>query len=74
MFVLVVLMGYKMSFNKDMEQQELCYCEKYGILEATRKGHLMIYYSSYPLERVTYKIIVDLTNFSELERQELTRY
>lgn len=66
------------EFNNRMEQAQVQYCERYGIIDAQRFKNHMFYYSSYPSEgqdkSVTYKITVDLERFEEVERRQLKRY
>lgn len=50
----------KVMKKNEIENNQICYCEKYGIIESVTKKEKMIYYSSYPSEHCTYKIIVDL--------------
>lgn len=58
---------------KELELAQTLYCEKYGIIESTLKGVDMIYYTSYPQGRETYKAVVDLRNGKE-KRTKLSRY
>lgn len=60
--------------EETLKNIETNYCERYGIVEVTRKGKLMTYYASYPTSRETYKIVVDLEKFKEIERKQLSRY
>lgn len=66
------------EYNSEMEQAQLRYCEKYGIIDSQRIRNSMIYYSSYPSvsqdKAITYKVTVDLERFEEVERRQLKRY
>ena len=58
---------------KDYEHKALCYAEEYGIIEYHIKGNEMIYYTSFPMERKTYKAVVNLDTMFEV-RTEMDRY
>lgn len=47
------------------ELKALLYAEKYGVIEYCVEGNRMIYYSSYPMEHMTYKSAVDLDSMEE---------
>lgn len=49
------------------------YCEKYGIIEYKIIKKELVYYASYPIERNTYKCIVNLDSMEE-KRYILQRY
>ena len=53
--------------------ETISYAEKHGIIEFYRKDNLMIYYTSFPIERKTYKAVVDLDTGTE-KRTPLKRY
>lgn len=53
--------------------KDVVYAEKYGIIEFKTKGNRMIYYTSFPMERMTYKCVVDLETGKET-RSPLKRY
>jgi hypothetical protein len=55
------------------EQKALLFAEKYGIIEYKVRKDKMIYYTSYPMEHMTYKCIVDLKIMKEA-RTHLKRY
>lgn len=55
------------------ETVALIYAEKHGVIEYhVRKGK-MIYYTSFPMEHMTYKATVDLETLKET-REPLRRY
>lgn len=56
------------------EDKALRYAERYGVIEYHVKGNKMIYYMSYPLERATMKVVVDLDAMKEDERIRLKGY
>lgn len=66
------------KYTSEMEQAQLLYSEKYGIIESIRIKNRMIYYASYPSQgqdkKITYKITVDLETLEEMERTELKKY
>lgn len=49
------------------------YAEKYGVVEFHMSGKKMIYYSSFPMEKTTYRCVVDLETMSE-KRTPLRKY
>ena len=49
------------------------YAEKHGIIEYHTIGNTMIFYSSFPMEHMTYTCAVDLATGKET-RKELSRY
>ena len=49
------------------------YAERYGVCEFTVKGNTMVYYTSYPMERTTYKAVVNLDTTTET-REAMKRY
>ena len=49
------------------------YAEKHGIIDYTVFKSMIIYYTNYPQERNTYKVICDLDTHRE-NRQRLERY
>lgn len=55
------------------ERLALQYAERYGVIEYKVAGHEMIYYSSFPMEHMTYKCVVDLTTGYE-KRTEMNKY
>lgn len=64
--------------GETMKQNQILYCEKYGIMETKLDGQMMTYYASHRSDRkedcVTYKVIVDLKEFREVERTQLKHY
>jgi hypothetical protein len=58
---------------KDYEHIALCFAEEYGIIEYHVKGNEMIFYTSFPLERMTYKAVVNLDTMDEV-RTEMSKY
>lgn len=58
---------------KTYEELATAYAEKYGICEYKVKGNTMVYYTSYPLERTTYKATVNLDITHEF-REAMRRY
>ena len=62
------------TLNKEWrEDNALFYAEQCGIPEYTVKGNNMIYYSSFPLEKATYRCIVDLNTMNE-HREQMSKY
>lgn len=51
----------------------LWYEEKYGITSCRIDGRNLVYYTSYPTERCTYKVMFDLDNAIE-SRTVMKRY
>lgn len=62
-----------MIAQNNYEDKAILYAEKYGIIEFKVKGNEMIYYTSFPLERMTYKAVVNLDEMKE-KRTPLKRY
>ena len=58
---------------KDYEYEALRYAEKHGIIEYHVKKNLMIFYPTYPMERTTYKAVVNLDTQKET-REPLKKY
>lgn len=56
-----------------MENTALIYAEKHGICEYHVVGNEMIYYSSFPMEKSTYKCVVNLENLTEI-REKMNCY
>ena len=56
------------------EDKALRYAERHGVIEYHVKGNKMIYYMSYPLERATMKVVVDLDALKEEKRTQLKGY
>lgn len=54
-------------------EKAIRYAEKYGVVEFHMSGENMIYYSSFPMEKTTYKCVVDLETMSE-KRTPLRKY
>lgn len=59
----------------DVEELTLLYAEKHAVIEyhLERKDGQMVYYTSFPLERKTYKAVVDSKRRKEV-RTELDKY
>ena len=55
------------------DYRALCFAEEYGIIEYKVSKNEMIFYSSYPLEHMTYKAIVNLDTMKET-RTAMKRY
>lgn len=58
---------------KSYEERAMAYAEHYGIVEFKVKGKAMIYYTSWPMERTTYKVTVNLDIIYET-REAMRRY
>lgn len=58
---------------KAYELSALRYAEKYGIIEYHMEGRNMVYYTSWPMERVTYRAVVNLDKMRE-RRTPMKRY
>lgn len=56
----------------DYDQRQTQYQERYGIIEASRKEHLMTYYAND--STTTYKVIVDLNQNKEIKRTAQKRF
>lgn len=54
--------------NTDYNQKALLFAEKYGIVEYKVNKNSMIYYENFPLERNTYKCIVNLNTMKEQKK------
>lgn len=63
--------GWPVIEGYDLEA--LKYAEKYGIIEYHVKGNEMIYYTSWPMEHSTYRVVVNLDTLDEV-RTEMSRY
>ena len=63
------------DYKERNELIALAYAERHGIIEyhINHKDGQMIYYTSFPLERKTYKAVVDLKKRKEV-RTELDKY
>lgn len=72
--VLIMLM-YKDEWDAmtDYDRKALCYAEDHGVLEYWVDGSKMFYYTSFPIERKTYKAEVDLDTGEE-KRVSLKKY
>lgn len=55
------------------ELSALRYAEKHGIIEYHLEGRNMVYYTSWPMERVTYRAVVNLDKMRET-RTPMKRY
>lgn len=55
------------------ELKALIYAEDHGIIEYHVTGSKMIYYTAFPLERMTYKAVVNLDTMEEV-RTEMSKY
>ena len=62
------------SNTEPYEDKALRYAERHGVIEYHVKGDKMIYYVSYPLERSTIKVVVNLDAMEEDERIRLKGY
>ena len=58
---------------KDYRHEAILYCEKYGVIEHHVIGNTMIYYTSFPMEHMTYKAVVNLDTWHE-ERTAISGY
>lgn len=58
----------------ELEALKTAYMEKYGIVDGALKGGFLVYYTSYPSERTTYKVTVNLVTSKEISRVQLERY
>ena len=52
--------------NNDYKAKALEFAEKHGIIEYVVNGNKMIFYTSYPSEKATYKSVLDLDIMVEL--------
>lgn len=55
------------------ELSALRYAEKHGIIEYHMEGRDMVYYTSWPMERNTYRAVVNLDKMHE-KRTRMKRY
>lgn len=55
------------------ELSALRYAEKHGIIEYHMEGRKMVYYTSWPMEHMTYRAVVDLDKMRE-RRTPMKRY
>lgn len=55
------------------ELTALKYAEKHGIIEYRIEADKMIFFTSFPMEHMTYKATVDLNQLTE-KREPLNRY
>lgn len=63
----------EVSEFKSYEERAMAYAEHYGIVEFKVKDNAMIYYTSWPMERTTYKVTVNLDIIHET-REAMRRY
>lgn len=56
-----------------VEEKALYIAESRGVTDYKVKGNVLSYYTSYPIERCTYLVTIDIETLEE-ERKELKRY
>lgn len=56
-----------------VEEKALYIAESRGVTDYKVKGNALSYYTSYPTERCTYLVTIDMSTLEE-ERKELKRY
>lgn len=56
-----------------MNGKAIMYAEKHGVCEFHLEDGKMVYYSSFPMEKTTYRCVVDLETMSE-KRTPLRKY
>lgn len=59
---------------ESLEGLKTAYMERYGIVEGALKKGFLVYYTNYPSERATYKVMVNLRTGKEVLRVQLPRY